>query len=117
MCNEKEILEENVDNEDYEVEEEISEIQQAFDEVSFAEELKRIDKQDSKLEIPKAISEDKVFKTISAQAYGIANGFKALIEAGMSYNDAVAIVNNISVGHDNEKTAKAQGIQMQQQMA
>jgi hypothetical protein len=112
MCDKKEILEEN---EDIEMEE-VNEVQQAFEEVNFAEELKRIEKQDSTLEIPDVVKKTEVFKNMTAQAYGVANGFKILLEAGIDYNNAVMIMSNTSVGHDNKETAKAQGVQIQQQM-
>jgi hypothetical protein len=115
MEDKKEILEENVENEDYETEE-ISEIQQAFDSLNLEEELKRIEKQDSKLEIPDVVKNTEVFKNMTAQAYGVANGFKILLEAGIDYNNAVMIMSNTSVGYDNKETAKAQSVQIQQQM-
>jgi hypothetical protein len=115
MSNEKEVLDKNVENEEYEVEE-LSEIQQAFDEIGLTEELKRIEKQDSELEVPEFIQKTEVFKNMTAQAYGVACGFKTLLKAGIDYNNAVMIMSNTSVGYDNKETAKAQGIQMQQQM-
>jgi hypothetical protein len=114
MCDEKK-LEEDFENEGHEVEE-INEIQQAFDTLNLEEEIKRIEKQDSKLEIPDFIMKTEVFRNMTAQAYGVAYGFKILLKAGIDYNNAVMIMSNTSVGYDNKETAKAQGVQIQQQM-
>ncbi|WP_346938166.1 hypothetical protein [uncultured Clostridium sp.] len=95
--------------------EEVSDIQEMADMVGFEEEIKRIEKQDKPLEVPKEYEGTQVYKVATEEAYAIAKAFRILLDSGIDYSNAVSLANNSVVGYGNRELQKISSVQVQTQ--
>lgn len=109
------LLDKELENQIKEDVEEVSDIQDMADMVGFEEELKRIEKQDKPLEVPKEYEGTQVYKVATEEAYAVAKAFRILMDSGVDYSNAVSIANNSVVGFGNRELQKISSVQVQTQ--
>lgn len=110
-----EVLDKELENQIKEGVEEISDIQDMADALGLDEEIKRIEKQDKPLEIPKEYEGTQVYKVATEEAYAVAKAFRILMDSGIDYSNAVSIANNSVVGYGNREMQKISSVQVQAQ--
>ena len=110
-----EVLDKELENQIKEGVEEISDIQDMADALGLDEEIKRIEKQDKPLEIPKEYEGTQVYKVATEEAYAVAKAFRILMDSGIDYSNAVSIANNSVVGNGNREMQKISSVQVQAQ--
>lgn len=110
-----EVLDKELENQIEEGVEEISDIQDMADALGLDEEIKRIEKQDKPLEVPKEYEGTQVYKVATEEAYAVAKAFKILMDSGIDYSNAVSIANNSVVGYGNREMQKISSVQLQTQ--
>lgn len=105
------LLDKELENQIEEESEEVSDIQEMADMVGFEEELKRIEKQDKPLDVPREYTETQVYKIAVEEAYAIAKAFRVLLDSGIDYSNAVSLANNSVVGYANRELQKISNAQ------
>lgn len=110
-----ELLDKELENQIEEGIEGVSDIQDAIDMLSLEEEIKRIEKQDKPLEVPKEYEGTQVYKVATEEAYAVAKAFRILMDSGIDYSNAVSIANNSVVGYGNREMQKISSVQVQTQ--
>lgn len=110
-----ELLDKELENQIKEDVEEISDIQDMADALGLDEEIKRIEKQDKPLEVPKEYEGTQVYKVATEEAYAVAKAFRILMDSGIDYSNAVSIANNSVVGYGNREMQKISSVQVQAQ--
>lgn len=125
MSNEKEVLVEDVVNEEVSENEESSFTEDALNYLALEEEVKRIDNFDKDFEVTDYVKKEKHYNKGMAQAETLIAMMKIMVGQGIDYSNAIQICSNYMTNEynlelnkmtceHNERVAKVQQIQAQQ---
>lgn len=125
MSNEKELLVEDVVNEEVSENEESSFTEDALNYLALEEEAKRIDNFDKDFEVTDYVKKEKHYNKGMAQAETLIAMMKIMVGQGIDYSNAIQICSNYMTNEynlelnkmtceHNERVAKVQQIQAQQ---
>lgn len=110
-----ELLDKELENQIEEELEQVSDIQDIADTLGLEEEIKRIEKQDKPLKIPKEYEGTQVYKVATEEAYAVAKAFRILLDSGVDYSNALTIAQSSVIGYGNREMQKISSVQVQTQ--
>lgn len=125
MSNEKELLNDNIVNEEINENEELSNTEEALNYLALEEEIKRIENFDKDFEVTNCVKNEKYYAKGMVQAETLIAMMKAMVGQGIDYSNAIQICSNYMTNEYNlelnkmtceynERVAKVQQIQAQQ---
>lgn len=125
MSNEKELLNDNIVNEELNENEELSSTEEALNYLALEEEIKRIENFNKDFEVTDCVKKEKYYEKGMVQAETLIAMMKAMVGQGIDYSNAIQICSNYMTNEynlelnkmtceHNERVAKVQQIQAQQ---